>query len=132
MHIKAFCTYAALALLLVSCKPGLTKQALLGRWKYVKVENPNSHPPDSVRSAELEIERPYIEFSKNDSLVIMWGGRVLSHGTFRIEGNNIRFKEILANGKTRQFPFWVSKITNKDLVFETNGEDGSRVTAIKQ
>lgn len=132
MHLKVFCTYVALALLLVSCKPALTKQALYGQWKYIKVENPNSHPPDSVRSAELEIERPYIQFTKSDSLIIMWGGKVLSHGTFRIEGNNIRFKEMLANGGIRDFPFWVSKITGKELVFETTGEDGSRVTAVKE
>ncbi len=120
-------------LLFSSCRPAPIKRgALLGKWKYLKVENPNSNPPDSVSSTELEIEAPYIKFSQNDSMMIWWGGRVLSHGTFRLDGNNIRVKEILEGGKTREFPFYVSKLTDKDLVFETMGDDGSKVTAVKQ
>jgi hypothetical protein len=120
-------------LLFSSCRPAAIKRgALLGKWKYLKVENPNSKPPDSVSSTELEIEAPYIKFSQNDSMMIWWGGRVLSHGTFRLDGNNIRVKEILEGGKTREFPFFVSKLTDKDLIFETMGDDGSKVTAAKQ
>lgn len=118
--------------LFASCQSNIKKDALYGKWKYIKVENPNSHPPDSVKSSELEMEQPYIQFSKKDSLMIWWGGKVLSHGTFRLDGSNIRFKEILAGGKTREFPFWVSKLTDKDLIFETSGEDGSKVTAVKE
>jgi hypothetical protein len=119
-------------LLFSSCQTAIKSDTLYGKWRYVKVENPNSHPPDSVKSSELEIEKPYIQFSKNDSLLIWWGGKVLSHGTFRVDGSNIRFKEILADGKTREFPFWVSKLTDKYLIFETSGEDGSKVTAVKR
>jgi hypothetical protein len=115
-----------------SCQTAIKPDALYGKWKYVKVENPNSHPPDSVKNSELEIEKPFIQFSKNDSLAIWWGGKVLSHGTFRLDGSNIRFKEILADGKTREFPFWVSKLTDKDLIFETSGEDGAKVTAVRE
>jgi len=118
---------------LSSCrqKP-IQREALLGKWKYVKVENPNSHPPDSVSASELEMESPYIKFSKNDSMMIWWGGKVLSHGTYKLDGSNIQVKEILDGGKTRSFPFFVSKLTDKDLVFETSGEDGTKVTAVKQ
>jgi hypothetical protein len=119
-------------LLFVSCHSAIKPEAIYGKWKYVKVENPNSHPPDSVSSTELAQNSPYIQFSKNDSLLIYWGGKVLSHGTFRLDGSNIHFKEILADGKTREFPFWVSKLTDNDLVFETTGEDGSKVTALKE
>jgi hypothetical protein len=123
---------AALILFIYSCKPNLTPQALYGKWKYLKVESPNSNPPDSVKSSELEQAKPYILFAKNDSMQILWDGKVLSHGTFKVEGSNIQIKEILPDGTTRNFPFWVSKITEKDLIFETKGEDGSRVTAVKQ
>ncbi len=62
----------------------------------------------------------------------MWGGKVLSHGKFSIAGHNINYTESLPDGTTRQFPFWVSKLTDKDLVFETTGVDGSRVTAVRE
>jgi hypothetical protein len=128
---KLFASAFAL-LLFASCHTAIKPEAIYGKWKYVKVENPNRHPPDSVSSAELAQNSPYIQFSKNDSLLIYWGGKVLSHGTFRLDGSNIRFKEILADGKTREFPFWVSELTDKDLIFETTGEDGSKVTALRE
>lgn len=112
-----------------ACKSSIKPGDLYGKWEYLKVENTNG--ADSVRHAELVMEKPYIEFSKNDSLHIWWGGRVLSRGTFKVDGSNIQVKEILPDGNTRSFPFWVSKLTDKDLVFESGGEDGSRVTAVK-
>ena len=115
-----------------SCKSSLNANELYGKWKYVKVENPNANPPDSVESSELQRQSPSIQFSKNNELVITWGGKVLSHGKFKTEGQNIQYTETLPDGKTREFPFWVSKLTDKDLVFETKGVDGSRVTAVKE
>jgi hypothetical protein len=80
----------------------------------------------------LQEQSPNIRFTKNDSLVITWGGKILSHGKFTIDGNNISYKEDLTDGKSRTFPFYVSKITPKDLIFETLGEEGTRVTAVKE
>jgi hypothetical protein len=121
-----------LLLLLASCKPFMTPDSLYGTWKYTKVENPNQTPPDSVSKSDLQEQVPYISFTKQDSLKIIWGGKLLSHGKFTIDGHNIQYTEILPGGKTRTFPFWVSKITAKDLIFETSGEDGTRVTAVKE
>jgi hypothetical protein len=129
---RLFITLLVIGLDFAACKSPMKPESLYGKWKYVKVENPNSHPPDSVHRYELEAEEAHIQFFKGDSLQIWWGRRVLSHGTFKIVGDDIRFKEILADGKTRDFPFWVSQLTNKDLVFETKGEDGSRVTAVRE
>ena len=131
--IKTKLLIVVIALFVISsCKQKpIQHEALLGKWKYVKVENPNSHPPDSVSATELEIESPYIKFSKDDSMMIWWGGKVLSHGTFKLDGSNIQVKEILDGGKTRDFPFIVSRLTDKDLVFETSGEEGTKVTAVK-
>ena len=131
--LKTNLFYGAIALVFfASCHQDIRPEDLYGKWKYLKVENPNSNPPDSVSSTEIKIQSPYIEFTKKDSVLILWGGKVLSHGTFRLDGSNIRIKEILADGKTREFPFWVSKLTKTDLIFETRGEDGSRVTAVKE
>jgi hypothetical protein len=119
-------------LFFASCGNALKPENLYGKWKYLKVENPNASPPDSVTSQDLAIQTPSIQFTKNNDLVIMWGGKVLSHGKFRTEGKNIQYTESLPGGKKRTFPFWVSKITDKDLVFETKGTDGSRVTAVRE
>ena len=131
--IKTKLLVVVIALLIFSsCKPKpIQREALLGKWRYVKVENPNSHPPDSVSATELEMESPYIKFSKNDSMMIWWGGKVLSHGTYKLDGSNIQVREILDSGKTRNFPFFVSKLTDKDLIFETSGEEGTKVTAVR-
>ncbi|HEY2582336.1 MAG TPA: hypothetical protein VGI43_11045 [Mucilaginibacter sp.] len=119
-------------LLFPSCKSSINPDNLYGKWKYIKVANPNAIPPDSVASDELALQAPYIQFTKSDSLIIIWGGKVLSHGKFRIDGQNIRYTETLADGKTREFPFWVSKLTDKEIIFETTTQDKSRVTAVKE
>jgi hypothetical protein len=126
--LPALCMF----LLFAACKPAITPQNLYGTWKYIKVENPNETPPDSVSKYDLQQQSPYIKFTTADSLVIVWDGKVLSHGKFTLDGKNIQYTEILPGGKTRTFPFWVSVITAKNLVFETTGEDGTRVTAVKE
>jgi hypothetical protein len=129
--IKRLFYIACIALLFSSCHSSINVDALYGKWKYIKVDNPNASPPDSVKKADLAEQSPYIEFRKNNELTIVWGGKILSHGKFSIDGMNIRYKETLPDGKFREFPFWVSKLTDKELVFETSGEDGSKVTAVK-
>jgi hypothetical protein len=114
-----------------ACKPALTPQVLYGTWKYLKVENPNQTPPDSVSHDELQQGAPSIKFTTKDSLIITWGGKVLSHGTFTIDKQNISYTEDIPGGK-RKFPFYVSKIDGKNIVFETLGEEGTRVTAVKE
>ena len=117
---------------LFGCKPSITPGELYGKWKYLKVEQPYAHPPDSVNSTDLAYQKPYIQFSTDNTLLIMWNGKVLSHGKFVTDGRNIIYTETLTDGTTRKFPFWVSDLTDKNIVFETKGEDGSRVTAVKE
>src|SRR5882724_10901337 len=107
--LKNYLFTATILLLLSSCKQKiiLKKGDLYGKWKYLKVENPYSHPPDSVTSAELQIQKPYILFTQKDSMQIWWGGGLLSHGSFKAAGDSIRVKEILADGQTREFSFMV-------------------------
>ena len=120
------------ALLFSACKPAIKPGDLYGKWNYTKLEKPNANPPSVEPDWKLKIEKPYIEFSKNNDLIIMWGGKILSHGKFITDGKNIRYTESLPDGKTREFPFWVMKLTDKEIVFETLGQDGSMVTATKQ
>ncbi len=132
MKNASFILAAALLFLFASCKPAVQPEQLYGKWKYIKVENPNSSPPDSVNSLELERQAPNILFTKSKDLVITWGGNVLSHGRFTTDGQSIVYTESMPDGKKRTFPFWVSKLTDKELIFETKGADGSRVTAVKE
>ncbi|MDF2432133.1 MAG: hypothetical protein JWP44_1764, partial [Mucilaginibacter sp.] len=88
MKLLKYCVHLSsifLSFFIVSCKSTIKPEALYGKWKYVKVENPRSTPPDSVSSSELAIQAPYIRFANNNDVVIMWGGKVLSHGKFHTE-----------------------------------------------
>ncbi len=127
-----FIAGAAAFALFASCQNTIKPETLYGKWKYIKIENNSVSNTNIVTSEQLESEEPYISFSKNDSLLIWWGGKVLSHGSYKIEGDKIQVKEILADGKTREFPFIVSKLDDKNLVFATNGDDGAKVTAVKE
>lgn len=117
---------------LVACNSSITANQLYGKWKYVKDEQPNASPPDSTSSGDLKIEDPSIQFFKDNSLQIWWGGKMISHGKFTCEGHNIQYTETLPDGTTRKFPFWVSVLTGKQIVFETKGVDGTRITAVKE
>jgi len=127
-----FAAFVIGSVLFVSCQLSIKPETLYGKWKYVKIENNSVANTNNVTPEQLEAEAPYIQFSKNDSLLIWWGGKVLSHGSYKIDGDKIQFKEILDGGKTREFPFIVSKLDDKNLVFETQGDDGAKVTAVRE
>lgn len=116
---------------LSACKPNLKPESLYGTWKYIKVENPNETPPDSVGHEALQEASPSVRITPKDSLIITWGGQILSEGVFTIDHQNIKYTEDIPGGK-RTFPFYVSKIDDKNMVFETLGEQGTRVTAVKE
>ncbi len=120
-----------LFLFICSCKMAVNPADLYGKWKYTKVEHPDASPPDSLRKEEIDYEAPTIQFTKADSVVMVWGGKVLSHGTFTTDGQNIRIKELQPDGKTRDFNFWVIKLDEKEIVFETTVEGKSRITAVR-
>ncbi len=127
--------YALLLLLgcaiFAGCKHAVTATDLYGKWNYTRLEHPKQSPPGVMPTAELREQAPYIEFTK-DSLRMVWGGQLLSHGTFTVDGTNINYKEILAEGSTRSFPFYISSFKDKTMVFETMGDDASKVTVVKE
>ena len=117
--------------LFTACKHSVTATDLYGKWNYTKVENPDQTTP-GISDIELQQQAPYIEFTKADSLRMVWGGKLLSHGTFTVDGTNIQYKEILPDGSTRSFPFYISSFKDGSMVFETLGKDVSRVTVVKE
>lgn len=131
MKIKYFFISLFLSMIFCSCNASIDPLKLYGKWSYVKVENLNNNPPDSVSASELAVQQPSITFTQNKGLVIMWGGKKLSSGKFRIEKNMIRYTEDLPEGKKREFPFLVSELTEDHLIFETMEQSSTRVTAVK-
>ncbi len=116
-----------------SCKHVLKPENLYGKWVYTKVENPYSpNPPDTVSAQNLAENKPYIVLSKNGDLIMIWGGKLLSHGKYKIDGVNISYTESLAGGKSRTFPFWIKEVTANKIIFETKDDDAVRVTARKE
>ena len=129
--IRSLIAGVILVSLLVSCQLSIKPETLYGKWKYIKIENNSVANSTNFTPEQLEAESPYIKFTK-DSLLIWWGGKVLSRGSYKIDGDKIQFKEILEGGKIREFPFIVSKLDDKNLVFSTQGDDGAKVTAVKE
>ena len=113
-----------------SCSNAIDADELYGRWDYVAVENFN--PPDSLTREELIAQAPAILFSKDNKLVIEWGGKQLSHGTYRLDGKMIRYTEFLEGGGKREFPFLIKELGDKELLFQTMEQNYTRVKAKKR
>ncbi len=123
--------YLLLLFLLQACTSSVKQEDLYGTWKYTKVENPNQTPPHSASEEELKENDPSIIFTSKGELKMIWGGKVLSHGTFKLEYPTIAYKEDLPGGSKRDIRFLIKKFDGKELVFETMEADAVRVTAKK-
>ena len=119
-----------LLMVIGSCSNAIDADELYGRWDYVAVENFN--PPDSLTREELIAQAPAILFSKDNKLVIEWGGKQLSHGTYRLDGKMIRYTEFLEGGIKREFPFLIKELGDKELLFQTMEQNYTRVKAKKR
>lgn len=119
-------------LILGACTFTLDQEKLVGNWDYVEIESLNPGSEDSTTVEDLRKAKPYIQFSKDNQLHIFWGGERLSSGTYRIDGKMIRYKENLADGGVREFPFLVSTLSDDELVFQTMTSEGTRVTAVRK
>jgi len=119
-------------ILFQACSVPVNEEKLRGSWDYIKIDNLNASSPDSTTSAELKAAKPFIRFTGKDKLQIYWSGKLLSSGTYRIDGPMIRYKEVLPDGRQREFPFLVKKLTDHDFVFETMSREGTRVSTVKR
>lgn len=122
--------FVILCLVLSGCLNSIKIEKLYGRWKYISVIN--SNPEENLTSDEIRQQAPSIIFSKNQDLVIEWGGKRLSYGKFRMEGRMIRYTETLGGNRTREFPFLITKLTDSELVFQTMEQNYTRVKAKKR
>jgi hypothetical protein len=114
-----------------SCKQSVEAEQLYGRWDYIKVEDIYKNPPVVMTDDEVKAASPSISFSNKGELAIIWNGKTLSHGTFKMDGMMIRVKEILEGGAVREFPFLITDISDEKIVFQTMNQDATRVTAVK-
>ncbi|HEY0896561.1 MAG TPA: hypothetical protein VGE15_08445 [Sphingobacteriaceae bacterium] len=114
-----------------ACSSAVDPEELYGSWKYVKVVTPSA-PEEDLDAEALAAESASIMFTRSDSLIIWWGGKRLSRGKFRMEGNLIRYREDLEGGTTREFPFRVNSLNDRKLVFQTMSQQGTIVTAVRQ
>ncbi|WP_170827283.1 hypothetical protein [Arcticibacter eurypsychrophilus] len=106
-------------------------QDLYGEWKYIKVENPNQNPSNTTSEEELSANDPSISFTSKGDMVMIWGGKQLSHGTFKLEYPTISYQESMADGRIRSIRFLIKRFNQDILVFETMEADAVRVTARK-
>lgn len=118
------------ALVLASCSNAIDEDQLYGRWNYIEVKNFN--PPDSLSRDELTAQAPAIVFSIDNKLVIEWGGKQLSHGTYKMDRKMIRYTEFLEGGGKRDFPFLINELGDKVLIFQTMEQNYTRVKAKKR
>lgn len=121
----------AACIIMVSCKPNVKPEAIYGKWRYIKVEHDHNDPP-AIDEAELKKQRASIEFTKDSKFTIMWGGQPLSHGTFMVDEDKIQITEVLPDNTTRKFPFYVTKLSDNQIVFETKTGVNPKVTAVRE
>ena len=120
---------ASLLLCFSSCNNSIEQENLLGRWNYIKVVN--ADPEDITSNEELKQASPAIMFTETNDLTMEWGGKQLSKGKYKLDGKMIRYTESLEGGRTREFPFLISKLSDNELVFQTMEKNYTVVTAIR-
>ena len=118
------------ACFILSCRSSVNSDGLYGKWDYIKIEHPKGDRPD-MAAAELKQQGASIEFLKDSTFVIMWGGKALSKGKFTVDRDKIQINENLPDGTTRSFVFYITKASDKEITFETKGDENSRVTAVR-
>jgi hypothetical protein len=128
--IKLFISSSiSILILLTSCSKSIDAADLYGRWDYISIKN--ADPEDIMTDAEVKSQKPYIIFKSNNELMISWADKQISQGNFKMDGKMIRYTENLAGGRTRDFPFLITKLTENELVFQTMEKNFTRVSAKK-
>lgn len=123
-------SFTFLIFLLVSCQSGIKKEDLIGDWHYTKVEYVSPSMKDLA--PDITEQKPYFSFHQDGKAEIYSSGKVLSHGTYTLEKNIIRYEEVLDGGIKRKIPFLIKALDGKHLVFETMQAPQQIITADKE
>lgn len=123
-----WCLFVVLSLL-SACSGSVNDEDLHGVWEYIRVENPNQGTvtPDE----EIQENAPSIRFTEDSRLEMIWGGKILSQGTYRVTFPVIVYQEDLGKEGKREIKFLIKKFEDDVLVFQTTEADAVRVTARK-
>ena len=125
-NLKVFFT-VFICCFLLACSTGVKQEDLLGRWNYVSYEYSNKYLDKPL--ANIAVQKPYIEFTKNGNCKIVSSGKVLSKGSYELENKIIRYTENLPGGQKRAIPFLIQSLTNDELVFQTMDAEVKVITA---
>ncbi|MBU1762114.1 MAG: hypothetical protein KKB19_14870, partial [Bacteroidetes bacterium] len=99
---KKLTVFSFFIIFMMSCHSGMNKENLIGDWHYTKVEYTNKSMQDV--SPDISEQKPYFSFHADGKAEIYSSGKVLSHGTFTLENNIIRYEEVLDGGVKRKIP----------------------------
>lgn len=132
LPMKFFPLFFLWIILVTACSGTIGKEELTGTWDYVHIEDLSPNAEDPTTDQDLKDAKPFIRFSKDQRLEIVWQGSILSSGNFNMDGRMIRYTENLPDGSQRQFPFLIKELSADKIVFETMSREGTRVTAIKR
>ena len=129
---KIFAGIIVLTLIISGCGTTVTEQDLQGKWIYKKVSYLKENPPVIQEGEALTKKHPYLEITKEGKLSIYSEDREISKGTYVLEGNIIRYEEILEDGIKRKIPFLIKSLKNDQLTFETMDSNTISIVAQKE
>ncbi|MBD3748650.1 MAG: hypothetical protein IE931_04060 [Sphingobacteriales bacterium] len=127
--IKNFCFFLSL-FMLFSCTSGIKKADLIGNWRYTKIAYVSPSMKDLA--PDITEQKPYFSFHQDGKAEIYSSGKVLSHGTYTIENNIIRYEEVLDGGVKRKIPFLIKELDGHYLIFQTMQAPEQIITAEKE
>ncbi|OAQ39847.1 hypothetical protein A5893_09765 [Pedobacter psychrophilus] len=122
--------YSSLLMFLIACNGNIKQQDLIGKWNYTSYGYANKSLDKPLPS--ITIKNPAIVFYSDGKAKIFSSGKILSNGTYQVEGKIIRYEEYLPNGQKRKIPFLIKELNDKELVFQTMDAEVLVITAIKE
>ncbi len=115
---------------IIACSGSFKEEQLYGKWKYSKVVFTNRSPKDSLTTDEIKFQNADIEFNTDGKAKITSSGKIISSGTYFLDGKIIRYKERLQSGE-REIPFLIKMLNDNQIIFETMEQDVKQIVANK-
>lgn len=117
---------------LSACNKQIDKEKLIGKWNYIKVEYLSEDPPIVQEGQELEDKHPYLLLSAEGEAIIFAEDKIISEGKYYLEGDIVRYEEMMEGNIRRKIPFLIKSLEAEKLVFETMDKNTIRITAVKE